>query len=683
MTSSQELQLVISRISRALSSRKQPGYRDIRLGLNRINRVIPDLQEWKGVHVAGTNGKGSICAFLAGLFKLAGVGYGSFTSPAFPERHNGVVINGLFVNKRMYEMEREHVQAKWDRISAGWTFQHGEAADILSPFELETATAFRVFNKMHVPYGIVEVGMGGATDATNAMKSKAITVISKIGLDHQEYLGNNIEKIAKVKAGIMQKNVPCIVDHTNPPSVIRVLRAHAREVGTEIILTWKGEPLLLTLDNEKWKLEAYQIQNLLCASMAFRHMFPLKEINFDKLLEMDPFPPGRMEQVEIDSTVTGSEPRSILVDGAHNMLGIEGLVSHVNKRLRKDGQPVTWVMGMSSSKHKPFDKILKTVVQPHDNFAFVEFTQQPNDPQPAPANFGTDIAKSIITNPDQVYSGEPSINHALPWACAKAGDEGPVVVTGSLYLVRDLFNLEGVERKRVLGSRRPGRAQLHRYVKLAQDRPLTEEEHRDFKQARRHWHLSPVRNPTFVNVHKGGAVQSPQVSAETSELQRKAAYHGKQRDTYTESIAAIREDLERARASEQTSEITERIEKLASQLVDLQKQAATHREEYQEAMKNIRGRVAVPSKKYLGHRSIFGEKRKPKQKTTSPFAAASTQPEEEVTPSIKWDDPSTDETERVSRQKQNALRRKLAADRNAEKSADPFAAKLQSGRRAS
>ncbi|KAF7545804.1 hypothetical protein G7046_g9470 [Stylonectria norvegica] len=686
MSSSQDIQLAINRIYRVLSTKRTPGYRDIRLGLDRIKRVVPDTQEWQGVHVAGTNGKGSICAFLSGLFSLAGIGHGSYTSPAFPHRHNGVVINGQYVNQRMYDMELQHVQTKWDRIATGWKFQHGEEPETLSPFELETATAFRVFNKMHVPYGIVEVGMGGSTDATNAMKQKAVTIISKIGLDHQEYLGNSLENIARVKAGIMQKGVPCIVDHTNTPSVVRVLREQAKEVGTDLILTWKAEPFLLSLDNTKWQLESYQIQNLLCAALAFRHMFPHKQINLDKLLATNPYLPGRMEQVEISPEVSGFERRSILVDGAHNMLGIEALVSHVDKQLRQDGQPVTWVMGMSSSKHKPFDQIIEKVVRPGDNFAMVEFTQGPNDPQPTPANYGADHARALVKDPEQVYTGEPNIDSALRWACEKAGQDGPVVVTGSLYLVKDLFNLEGVHRRRELGTRRPGRAQLYRYTKLSQERKLTEEEKREFKQARRHWHLSPIRNKTFADVAEGGEPAPLEVPAETSELQRKAAYHKEQQNGYVKTINAIQNDVKRQTGPESS----EAVLKLEAQISDLKDRATKHGEDYREAMLKIRGHEALPQKKYMSYSKIFGRPKKLKAGAKSPFITPPPPVVEEEAPDVlepsetqpvdEWEQGMIDvEAEHVA-SKQTRSKRKSARDQDESKSDDPFA-DLTSSRR--
>ncbi|EKJ78596.1 hypothetical protein FPSE_01190 [Fusarium pseudograminearum CS3096] len=684
MSSSQEIKFALSRINRVLKGKRTAGYRDIRLGLDRIKRVVPQKQEWKGIHVAGTNGKGSICTFLAALFKLAGLGYGSFTSPAFPERHNGVIINGLYVNRRMYEMEMQHVEDKWQRVATGWTYQHLDDPKGLSPFEAETATAFRVFNKMHVPYGIVEVGMGGATDATNAMKRKAVTIISKIGLDHQEYLGNTIENIAKVKAGIMRKNVPCIVDHTNPPSVIHVLRQHAREIGTDIILTWKGEPLLMTLNNEKWELESYQVQNLLCAAMAFRHLFPRLPIDFNKLLSMDPFLPGRLETVRVDSPSI-EMPRDILVDGAHNMLGIEALASHVDKRLRTPDVPVTWVMGMSASKDKPVLEIIDKLVQPHDNFAMVEFSQGPNDPQPAPANYGTEHARSLLQSPDdQIYDGPPDISAALPWAVAKS-EGGPVVVTGSLYLIRQLFELEGISRSREPGNRRPGRSQLYRYSKLAREGKLTREEKREFKEARRHFELSPHQSPIFSRVHspkkRFRKILKLTWSKETRLLQSTAAFHKIQRRGYLQTIKTLKRD----KAMKEKGEgVDHPADTLLARVKELEEQAEKHREEYDDTMFSLRGYKAVPHMKYVTHRQVFGYPKKPKAPTKSPFAAAEKKSENtQRKPVMAWQDRSQSfSDELAAAEKQRELAIKEAASKEAAKNNDDaLVAKMATGRR--
>ncbi|CAG9947425.1 unnamed protein product [Clonostachys rosea f. rosea IK726] len=488
--------LALRRLQRFIAPKKESAkaVRDIRLGLDRISRVVPEVQQWQGVHVGGTNGKGSICAFLSGLFTLGGIGYGRFVSPAFPHKHNAVTINGKYVNPRVYEVEADNVRNTYQRLLQGWQLAAAEDPGPLSPFELETATAFRIFNRTGVPYGIVEVGMGGATDATNAMRRKGVTVISKIDLDHQEYLGRTLEQIAKVKAGIMRPGVPCIVDYTNEKSVIRVLREHANSIGTQISLSWKAEPLLSTLDNDRWKLEDYQKQNLLCAALAFRHLFPLKPINLDRLLETEPYLPGRLEWVGIDKLTDDQYKAPVLVDAAHNPLGVQALARYVDTNLRSEDAPITWVIGFSSSSTKPFDQMIKTLVRPQDNVAFVEFDQQSNEPPPTPAAHGQEVLRTVISSNEQVYQGEPNLRDALHWAASKAG-AGRLVITGSLYLVRDFYMLDGVHRFRgETRTQQPNSSQLWRLDKLRNERALTQEEHQEFKQAKWLLHESKLNN---------------------------------------------------------------------------------------------------------------------------------------------------------------------------------------------
>lgn len=488
MPQARDITRALSRIQAVLGPKHQAGQasRDIRLGLERISRTIPDVQTWSGVHVGGTNGKGSICAFLSGLFTLAGVSYGRYVSPAFPHNRHGVTVNGRTVNFDLYQGEKGRVNHHYQKLMRGWRFATSEQPGELSPFELETATAFRIFNKMQVKYGIVEVGMGGATDATNVMTRKAVTVISKIDLDHQEYLGNHLQDIAKVKAGIMRPGVPCIVDHTNSDLVMNVLREHANSIGASLIPTWKGESLLSTLDNDRWQLEDYQKQNLLCAAMAFRHIFPHRKINLNRLMETEPYLPGRMEWVDVSKLTDDAYRAPVLVDAAHNMLGVQALAKHVDSSMRSADDPVTWIMGLSSSKTKPFNEMIEALVRPHDNVAFVEYNQGANEPQATPATIGREIVRSTVATDEQVYDGEPHVNDALEWAASKA-TSGPIIVTGSLYLIRDFYNLKGIYRFRQTKNRLSGSSELWRLTQLQRHRLLTQQELEQLERERSYW----------------------------------------------------------------------------------------------------------------------------------------------------------------------------------------------------
>ena len=443
------LRMTWNRKEQAQQANLQKSGRRIRLGLERVRHAVDrhQKQRWIGIHVGGTNGKGSICAYLAGLFKMHGVSFGTFTSPALPEDHNAITIQDRYISKAQNEVALDHADRAYQKWLLRFKFHTDLEYGDLTPFERETAAAFRILNFEQVQYGIVEVGMGGLTDATNVMKHKAITVISKIGLDHQEYLGNTLEQIASIKAGIMRPRVPCVVDHTNQDDVIDVLRQQATRIGARLILSNEDLPALSAIDTQKYQLEEYQRQNLACAVTAFSHLFPQVEIDINKFLATDPFPSGRTEPVRIEGLTNGSRQQPIIVDGAHNKLGMETLARYVDTRLRTGEEPITWVMGMSESPHKSFGDLLGAIVRPQDNVAIVEYAPQPNSPPPAFADVGRDYVREILTTQAQAFDGDADVTSALQWASDVAAG-GHVVLTGSLYLIRELYNLPGVEPSR-------------------------------------------------------------------------------------------------------------------------------------------------------------------------------------------------------------------------------------------
>lgn len=482
MSLTQEVKTVLGRLQRRINL-KPTDDRNIRLGLERIERVVPQKQTWEGIHVAGTNGKGSICAYISGLLALNGLSHGRYVSPAFPDRHNAVTINGMYANPKVFAREEEHVLAKYENKRHGMLIRMGDDPGPLTPFELDTAIALRLFEKTHVDYGVVEVGMGGDLDATNVMRRKAITVISKIDFDHREYLGNRIEDIAKAKAGIMREGIPCVVDSTNSTVVKEVLLQHAQEVGTNVHFSRKALPLLESInpDGPNANLEEWQKSNLLCAGMAFRLLFPTLSIDFDQLLNTQPQLPGRMARVGIPTSLASDGFKPALVDGAHNMLGLQALSNHVDHRLRNKEGPVTWVMAMSRSASKPFRDMLAAVIKPQDNLAFIEYQPRQNEPAAVPAELARPYAETLVHTKEQIYDGESTLEDALQWACQIAGDK-PLVIAGSLYFVRDLYSLPNIQRPTDLETRRPGRAQSERLSKAARGEQLAPREQRGFEE---------------------------------------------------------------------------------------------------------------------------------------------------------------------------------------------------------
>lgn len=624
MSAVKDIKRALARVRTAIpAQRKLEGdRRNIRLGLERITRAIQKEQKWTGVHVGGTNGKGSICTLLQYMFKEAGVSHGLFTSPAVIGERHGITVNGMYPNKRLYESEVKNVQLRFRRAANGWTFQTGEDPGELTPFELDTAVAFRVFNSLNVKYGIVEVGMGGASDATNAMLHKGVTVISKIGLDHQEYLGNTVEEIASVKAGIMRPFVPCIIDHTNSTEVLRVLTEYARSIGAPYYLTDDAADLLSPIDTNQFQLEDYEKQNLLCALMAFQKLLPAKEVDLNKLLAKRPYPPGRKDLVSVRDLTHGQRVKKVFVDGAHNMLGAQTLATYVNKHERQGDEPVTWIMGLSQSKSKPFAELIETLVKPHDRFAFVEYQPLGNEPASVPAALGREIAESVVASSENVYDGDPSIEAAMKWACDKAGNTGTIVVTGSLYLIREFYGTEGVYQKRQVKTMRPGRSQLWYYTQLAQHRELTEEEAREFKQARRHWKLNPIRNPALSSQEDGTPRVTPVVPEETRQAQRDAAYHKAQANAYANVIHSIEMDAVNGlptRDSKNGDRAKAKFPETPLPIEELRRRQKEHQAALGAATVKIRGYAATKDKKFMSYEEIYGhppgqKAKRPKQK---------------------------------------------------------------------
>ncbi|MFA4838275.1 MAG: folylpolyglutamate synthase/dihydrofolate synthase family protein [Candidatus Neomarinimicrobiota bacterium] len=185
----------------------------IRLGLERIRELLNRLDDpqnaFASIHVAGTNGKGSICAVIASVLESAGFRVGLYTSPHLLRFNERIRVNGAQIadGEMASFVERSH---RWI-VELDCTF-----------FEATTALALVYFREKKVDYAVLEVGMGGRFDATNVV-TPVLSVITPIGKDHQEFLGKSLRQIAMEKAGIAKQGVPCVVSK-QPPSVLSIIK---------------------------------------------------------------------------------------------------------------------------------------------------------------------------------------------------------------------------------------------------------------------------------------------------------------------------------------------------------------------------------------------------------------------------------------------------------------------------
>ena len=359
------------------------------------------------------------------MLNASGVQCGRFTSPHLIDRWDCITINEQTIRER-------------DFRAAEWSVKHRDKVDSIgsSEFELLTATAFEVFERKKIDMGVIEVGLGGRLDATNAMENKVVTVISKIGLDHQGFLGNTIEEIALQKAGIMRPGVPCVLDRSNIPSVRKVVEDYAKEIGTEVVLSSTESSFLDELSKEDF--EPHQWENLACAYTAFHLAYSSPQSPLHRLrpaIENLQWP-GRLQTVNLRA-VTG-RPENVLLDGAHNVQSAEVLGSYVDKKLRSDNNRVTWVL--AASEGKEIDGILKPLLRPDDCVAAVQFGPVSGMPwvqAMATEELLASVSAAGVPKSHQ-HSAGTDISHALCWAAAAASG-GPIVIAGSLYLVSDVL----------------------------------------------------------------------------------------------------------------------------------------------------------------------------------------------------------------------------------------------------
>lgn len=407
----------------------------IELGLSRISRLLQQTSlSWKAIHIAGTNGKGSISAYISRLLSAGGVRYGRFTSPHLIDRWDCIMIGEKVVQESLFRRIEEEVKLRDRTLGIG-----------ASEFELLTATAFEIFNHERVDVGVVEVGMGGRLDATNIVSDVLVSVIAKIGLDHQALLGNSIEQIAREKAGILKAHTPCVVDGTNSVEVIKTLEARIAELDLKAVFTHpdavKSHSPFLGRVFEKLNLLPHQKANMCCAVSALQLAWPKLHPGLDvhtllpHLSEVEC--PGRLQSIVIEPLAARKEP--ILLDGAHNPQSAEVLGEYVEREFRSQRQNITWVI--AASRGKDLTEIFHTIIKPGDNVATTAFG--PVDGMPwvkaaDPAELATCVQS--IPGIQQVKTLHKNTPAAINWACGVANG-GPLVIAGSLYLVSDVLRL--------------------------------------------------------------------------------------------------------------------------------------------------------------------------------------------------------------------------------------------------
>lgn len=416
----------------------EPRWRDARMGLERTRELLERLGNpqdgLRFVHVAGTNGKGSVCAYLERTLRAAGFRTGLFTSPyikAFEER---IRVNGA------------NIPAD-DLLAATLTVREAAEAmaDHPTEFELMTAVALVHFARQQCQIVVLEVGLGGRLDSTNVIDEPEVSVIARIGLDHTKLLGSTVGEIAREKAGIIKEGCPVVAwpqeqeafepidlraaERGAPLTVADFSRLRIEEKPTKEHPAWrfayKGREGL-----ETCLLGAYQPYN---AAVALDAVDVLRERGWDipeKAVREGMSRtrwPGRFEAV--------SERPLFVVDGGHNPQGARALADTLDAVF--PGVRPVFLVGVLEDKDYP--EMLEAIL-PHGS-AFV--CTEPANPRALPAAklaravrwTGQDLLGcSACTNP---YVAK-SVAEGVERARQLAGPDGMVVAFGSLYSIGEV-----------------------------------------------------------------------------------------------------------------------------------------------------------------------------------------------------------------------------------------------------
>ena len=361
----------------------------------------------KAIHVAGTNGKGSTSHLIAAALQAAGYKVGLFTSPHLVSLTERIRINGQPIPE--------------DEVAAFVT-QHKAFLDELQPsfFETMTAMGFAYFVKEKVDIAVVEVGLGGRLDSTNVL-TPILSVITNIGLDHTEFLGNTLTKIAREKAGIIKPGVPVVIGESHPQTM-NVFLAKAQECGSDIYFADQCEYLRRTRLKVAPECELhglYQEHNLQTAFVALRAIsnigFKISNFNiaegFAHVCSMTGLR-GRWE-VLCDKPLT-------ICDTGHNSHGLQ----YVARQLKELPNPYIWIVfGMVNDKDT--DIVMRLLPQ-GERYHYI-FTR-PNTQRARSAQEMLDLwGKEGIAIEDP--------EAALTYAQTHATEEDAIFIGGSNYLV--------------------------------------------------------------------------------------------------------------------------------------------------------------------------------------------------------------------------------------------------------
>ena len=385
----------------------------------------------KIIHVAGTNGKGSVCAYMQAVLLEMGRRTGFFTSPHLISINERIVVDREQIDDAEFLAVFEQVKETVDGMAA-------DGVSHPSYFEFLFGMAMLAFAQADVEYIILETGLGGRLDATNAVEHPAVTVITSISLDHTAYLGDTVEQIAAEKAGIIKEGVPVIFDGTDPGAAAviearaKALHADCRKLGKNAFEIREITRKHIAFSrgsaydkDELWTIRGcgtYQMMNVSLALAALETVLPEEYVDYErwKKAVSRVVWKGRMEEIR----------PGIFLDGAHNPGAVEAFADTLDA-LGERG-PVILFSAVSDKEYEKMVSILCGRVK-----AGLYIVTEIKDSRKVPARELGEIFRRY-TDSQVLVCREPA--EALQEALARRHDRC-ICCLGSLYLIGELRRL--------------------------------------------------------------------------------------------------------------------------------------------------------------------------------------------------------------------------------------------------
>ena len=363
--------------------------------------------ELKFVHIAGTNGKGSTASFIAHALTHTKHKVGLFTSPHLEDFRERIRVNGEMIDHKSVVKFVDHIRQESD---IPYSF-----------FEISFVMALDYFRKQGCDICILETGMGGRLDSTNIV-TPLISVITNIGLDHQQFLGDSLEQIAGEKAGIIKKNVPVVISEEQKETT-KVFKRVAKEKNAPLLLAYEL-PLIKPPSHMPGEHQGKNYRAAIKTLQELEKVFPdvfywFKEHSWDNFFENTGLR-ARLQKVK--------DVPEVYVDAAHNLDGISVLLKYFEEKIEKNS--VRFIYGTSA------DKDLESIFKILPKNAHFHLTAFKSARSASTEKLDNEALKSGLR-----YSMHKDVKDAYNSALQELAPEETLVIFGSFFLIEDFFKI--------------------------------------------------------------------------------------------------------------------------------------------------------------------------------------------------------------------------------------------------